>query len=89
MAENILVDDLDETEVLLTLATSRHVRDLVVAGRAVVSDGQLAGVDLAETEAELMARARRAAADDPGQFARGARRREAVRAYYANRRRPA
>ncbi|MCY4395303.1 MAG: amidohydrolase family protein [Rhodospirillaceae bacterium] len=82
MAEYSLIADLDETQVLLTRATSRHVRDLIVAGRTVVSGGRLAGIDLAATEAELMARARRAAADDPGQFARGHRRREAVRAYY-------
>ena len=82
MAEDIVVEDLDETEVLLTWATARHVRDLLVAGRSVVSDGALAGFDLAEAEAELMTRARRAAADDPGRFAQGQRRREAVRAYY-------
>ena len=84
MAENILAEDVDEAEVLLTWASARHVRELLVAGRIVVSDGALAGFDLAEAEAELMARARRAAADDPGRFARGQRRREAVRAYYAD-----
>ena len=84
MAGDSVVEDLDETEVLLTRASNRHVRDLIVAGRTVVAEGKLTALDLPELEADLTARARRAAADDPGQFARGQRRREAVRAYYAN-----
>ena len=75
--------DLDETEILLARANSRHVLGLTVAGRAVVSDGRLAGPDLSEMERELMARARRAWATDPDRFARGRRRRDAVRDYYA------
>ncbi len=84
MAGDSVVENLDETEVLLTRATSRHVRGLIVAGRTVVAEGTLTALDLPKLEADLTARARRAAADDPGQFARGHRRREAVRAYYAN-----
>ena len=45
MCEDFLVPDLDETDVLLTRATSRHVRELLVAGRKVVSHGALAGFD--------------------------------------------
>ncbi|MDE0254159.1 MAG: amidohydrolase family protein [Rhodospirillaceae bacterium] len=89
MNADCLADGLDETEVLLTRASNRHVRSLIVAGRTVVAEGRLAAFDLPELEADLTERARRAAADDPGQFARGFRRREAVRAYYANSRRPA
>ncbi len=74
---------LDETEVLLARASSRHVRELTVAGRTVVRDGSLAGLDLPEAEGELTARARRAAAVDPERFARARGRRDAVRAYYA------
>ena len=88
MSADCLATDLDETDVLLTRACANHVRDLVVAGRSVVSGGELAGIDLPDAEAELMAMARRAAANDPGQFERGQRRREAVRAYYANARHP-
>ena len=87
MSADCLADGLDETEVLLTRANNRHVRGLIVAGRTVVAEGRLAAFDLPDLEADLTERARRAAADDPGQFARGHRRREAVRAYYANRRR--
>ena len=83
LTEDCLDADLDETEVLLARASSRHVLGLTVAGRTVVSDGCLAGPDLPEMEAELTVRARHASATDPDRFARGRRRREAVRAYYA------
>ena len=82
MSADCLVAEADEIEILLARASSRHVRELIVAGRPVVRDGSLAGIDLPELERELMERARRALADDPGQVARGQRRREAVRAYY-------
>ena len=84
MCEDFLVPDLDETDVLLTRATSRHVRELLVAGRTVVSDGALAGLDLPAAEGELMDRARRVAAITPGQLACRQRLREAVRACYAD-----
>ncbi len=74
----------DETEALLTWAHGGHVRDLVVAGRPVVTAGRLAAFDLPGLERELAMQARRAAAADPARFARGRRRREAVRAYYAD-----
>ncbi|MDE0705073.1 MAG: amidohydrolase family protein [Rhodospirillaceae bacterium] len=74
----------DETEVLLTWAHSGHVRDLVVAGRPVVTAGRLAALDLPGLERELTAQARHAAAADPARSAHGRQRREAVRAYYAN-----
>ena len=83
MCEDFLVPDLDETDVLLTRATSRHVREVVVAGRKVVSHGALAGIDLPAAEGELMDRARRVAAITPEQLAYRQRRREAVRAWYA------
>ena len=84
LAEDCLDSELDETEVLLARASSRHVRALTVAGRTVVSNGSLAGIDLSEAEAELMARARHASAADPDRFARGRRRRDAVRAFYSD-----
>ena len=84
LTEDCLDADLDETEVLLARASSRHVLALTVAGRTVVNGGRLAGLDLSEAEAELMARARHASAADPDRFARGRRRRDAVRAYYAD-----
>ena len=83
MCEDFLVPDLDETDVLLTRATSRHVRELLVAGRPVVSGGVLAGLDLPAMEDELMDRARRTATVTPEALAHRQRLREAVRACYA------
>lgn len=51
----------DETEMLLARAKAAHVRDLVVAGRHVVADGRLTGLDLGAAERELTEAARRQA----------------------------
>ena len=83
MREDFLISDEDELDVVLTRATSRHVRGLLVTGREVVSDGALTGLDLAGMEQELMERARQTATADTGQSFRNRRRRDAVRAYYA------
>ena len=82
MTEDFLTPEQDEVDILLTRATSRHVRELFVAGRRVVGNGALVGLDLPDAEREFMERARRAAALDVGQANRYWRRREAVRAYY-------
>ena len=58
MCGDYLTPDADEVDVILTRATARHVRRLVVAGREVVSDGALVGLDLPAMEEELMDRAR-------------------------------
>lgn len=59
-----LVDDLcEETDVLLARARAEHVRALVVAGRPVLRDGRLTGLDLPAAEAELTAQLKRHAAD--------------------------
>ena len=84
VCDDFLTPDLDEVDVLLTRATARAVRRLVVAGREVVSDGALVGLDLPAMESELVDRARRVAAIDPAQATRHRQRREAVRAYYAS-----
>jgi len=86
MSADFLVESDDEVDVLLTRATSAHVRHLVVDGRDVVRDAHLAHLDLGEMEAELMARARAEAPIPPEQPPRDRRRREAVRRYYAERR---
>ncbi len=83
MTGDFLTPEQDEVDILLARATSRHVRDLFVAGRRVVGDGALLGLDLPDAEREFMERARRVAAPDAGQAARHRRRREGVRAYYA------
>ena len=86
MSADFLVESDDEVDVLLTRATSAHVRHLLVDGRDVVRDGHLANLNLGEMEAELMARARAEAPIQPEQPPRDRRRREAVRRYYAERR---
>ena len=86
MSEDFLVESGDEVDVLLTRATSGHVRHLIVDGRDVVVDGSLAGPSLVDMEAELMARAREEARIPPEQPPRDRRRREAVRRYYSERR---
>ena len=86
MSEDFLVESDDEVDALLTRATAGHVRHLVVDGRDVVRDGNLANLDLAEMEAELMARARAETPIPIEQPPRDRRRREAVRRYYTERR---
>ena len=83
MTEDFLTPEQDEVDIVLTRATSRHVRDLLVAGRRVVGDGVLIGLDLPDAEREFMDRARRIAVLDAGQAACHRRRREAVRTYYS------
>ena len=84
MRADFLVPEEDALDVLLTRGTARHVHELRVAGRKVVGDGALTGFSLSEMEAELMERARRVAAISPLQLRWHRRRREAIRAYYAN-----
>ena len=83
MVEDFLTPEQDEVDIVLARATSRHVRDLFVAGRRVVGDGALLGFDLPDAEREFMDRARRVAALDDERAAHHRRRREGVRAYYA------
>ena len=83
MCDDFLIRDEDELDVLLTRATSRHVRQLFVAGREVVNNGTLTGIDMAGAEQELMERARMLAAG-PDQLARQRQLRDGVRAHYAS-----
>jgi len=41
-----LRDDVDVLDLMLTRATARHIREVIVAGRTVVKDGAVLGVDL-------------------------------------------
>ena len=78
---------LRHTKIIATLgpasSSAEAIRDLFVAGRRVVGDGVLVGLDLPDAEREFMERARRVAALDAEQAASHRRRREGVRAYYA------
>jgi cytosine/adenosine deaminase-related metal-dependent hydrolase len=61
MACDVIDGMVDETDVLLTRSTRRHVRDLIVDGRRIVEDGRAVGVDLDHLERELLAQVRAAA----------------------------
>ena len=57
MSRDIIDGMVDELDVLLTRATARQVRQLIVDGRQVVKDGHAAAVDLDALEKELLAQA--------------------------------
>ncbi|MDB5512383.1 MAG: hypothetical protein JWR08_1866 [Enterovirga sp.] len=58
MAFDVIEDMIDPTEVLLTRACARHVRSVHVAGREIVRDGRVTGIDLPAVEREVIAQAR-------------------------------
>jgi cytosine/adenosine deaminase-related metal-dependent hydrolase len=55
---DLIEDAIDPLEVVLTRASSRHVKSLYVAGREIVRDGKVTGVDLPAIEREVIAQAR-------------------------------
>jgi cytosine/adenosine deaminase-related metal-dependent hydrolase len=61
-----LTDDVDPIDLMLTRATSRHVRELLVAGRTVVKDGEVAGADFAAARHEVLAQMRAGMAANAG-----------------------
>lgn len=50
--------DLDPWDMILTRTTARHIRELIVAGRTVVKDGAVLGIDHAAVRAEVLAQMR-------------------------------
>ncbi len=58
-----LCHDIDVLDLVLTRATARHIRQLIVGGRTVVNDGKVLGVDLPAARAEVMAQVRAGLAD--------------------------
>jgi cytosine/adenosine deaminase-related metal-dependent hydrolase len=60
--EDQLQNNVDPLILVLTRATARHVRELIVAGRTVVKDGALAAVDLPTVRAEVLNQMRHAMA---------------------------
>jgi cytosine/adenosine deaminase-related metal-dependent hydrolase len=61
--DDALRDDLDPLNLVFARATTRHVRELIVAGRTVVQDNRLLGIDLVAARHEVILRMR---ADLPG-----------------------
>jgi cytosine/adenosine deaminase-related metal-dependent hydrolase len=55
--------DIDALQLVLTRATARHIRELIVAGKTVIKDGVVTGVDAAAARAELTDRLRGGIAD--------------------------
>ncbi|MGY5806036.1 amidohydrolase family protein [Rhizobium sp. LEGMi12c] len=53
-----LFDDIHEAEVLLTRMSARYARGLIVAGREVMREGDLTGIDFDAALSELLAQAR-------------------------------
>jgi cytosine/adenosine deaminase-related metal-dependent hydrolase len=83
MAKDILsTNDPTPTIVLMTRATRRHIKCLIVGGEIVVRDGRCVRVDREALEAELDAQARAAWAAAPADDAATAAMRRTVRRYY-------
>jgi hypothetical protein len=49
---------IDPLDVVLTRASARHVKSVYVAGREIVRDGKITGVDLPAIEREVIAQGR-------------------------------
>jgi cytosine/adenosine deaminase-related metal-dependent hydrolase len=58
-----LRDDIDALDLVLTRATARHIRELIVGGRTIVKDGSVIGVDADGARAEVLRRMRHAMRD--------------------------
>jgi cytosine/adenosine deaminase-related metal-dependent hydrolase len=58
LAYDLIEGMAEPVEVVLTRATTRHVKGLFVAGREIVHDGKVLGVDLDVIEAEVVKMAR-------------------------------
>jgi DUF1009 family protein len=58
-----LREDIDALDLMLTRATARHIRELIVGGRTVVKDGSVIGVDANSARAEVLSRMRHAMRD--------------------------
>ncbi|MCX5496145.1 amidohydrolase family protein [Kaistia dalseonensis] len=82
MTPDVLSATQDPTIVLLTRATRKHIRRLIVAGRTIVEDGRCVTVDRPALEAELIAEAKAAGAASPPDDAVTANMKRAVRRYY-------
>jgi len=54
-----LRDDLDPSDIVFARATARHIHELVVAGRSIVRDGRVQGLDLDGAKREVVAQMRR------------------------------
>jgi hypothetical protein len=81
LAADLIIGSPDEA-LVAQRATRRALRRLVVAGREVVRDGALTGIDLPALQAELDAQARHGAPDYRNWRDATAPWRDALRAFY-------
>ncbi len=58
-SRDVIAEPFDELPLILARASSRHIRSLYVAGREVVSRGQLTGIDLDALEKEMISQLKR------------------------------
>jgi hypothetical protein len=72
----------DVLDLIMTRATKRHLRRLIVAGRSVVEDGRVVTVDLPALEAALLHEARANWRGSPEQKADTAILQHAIRRFY-------
>ena len=56
--DDALRDDLDPMDLVFSRVTARHMHELIVAGRTVVRDGRVLGIDLEAARKEVMLRMR-------------------------------
>ena len=84
MTEDGAIGRCDPMEIAMTRASRRHVTDVFVAGRQVVADGRLLGVDLDAAEAELLGMARVAIASSDRSRPLLERHLEVVRNHYGS-----
>ena len=61
--DDVLRDDLDPINLLFARATARHVAELIIAGRTIVRDRRVLGIDLEAARREVMLRTREGQAD--------------------------
>lgn len=82
LSKDVIAEDVDPLALLLTRATRAHIAGLIIAGRDVVRDGRLTGMDLDAAEADL-ARQVAGGVDDFRLWQRTARRmRERLTQFY-------
>ena len=56
--DDALRDDLDPVDLVFSRVTARHMSELIIAGRTIVKDGRVLGIDLEAARKEVMLRMR-------------------------------
>jgi len=82
MAEDVIDEATGEIDLLLARATKQYVRSVIVAGREIVRDGVVLGVDYPRLKAELAREAAKAAPDIRAFQPILSRYHDAIRAYF-------